>query len=62
MTSEDGAVFLKGIGGEFEPLELLSDTPFFSRQMYVLVVFVRDSVGAVDRLLWGVFYKRKKID
>ena len=30
VTSEDGAVFLKGIGGEFEPLEPLSDTPFFS--------------------------------
>ena len=30
--------------------------------MYVLVVFARDSGGAVDRLLWGVFYKRKKID
>ena len=62
VTSEDGALFLKGIGGEFEPREPLSDTPFFFRQMYVLVVFARDSGGAVDRLLWGGFYKCKKID
>lgn len=55
VTSEDGALFLKGIGGEFEPREPLSDTPFFFRQMYVLVVFARDSGGAVDRLLWGGF-------
>ena len=40
----------------------LSDTPFFFRQMYVLVVFAGDSGGAVDRLLWGGFYKCKKID
>lgn len=53
VTSEDGAVFLKGIGGEFEPLEPLSVTPFFFRQMDVLVVFARDSGGAVDRWLWG---------
>jgi hypothetical protein len=61
VTSEDGALFLKGIGGEFEPLEPLSDTPFFFRQMYVLVVFARDSSGTVDRLLWGGFYKCKKV-
>jgi hypothetical protein len=30
--------------------------------MYVLVVFGWDSGGAVDRLLWGGFYKCKKID
>jgi hypothetical protein len=41
VTSEDGALFLKGIGGEFEPLKPLSDAPFFFRQMYVLVVFAR---------------------
>jgi hypothetical protein len=29
---------------------------------YVLVVFARDSGGAVDRLIWGGFYKCKKID
>ena len=58
----DGALFLKSIGGEFEPLELLSDTPFFFRQLYVLVVFARDSGVAVNRLLWGGFYKCKKID
>jgi hypothetical protein len=61
VTSEAGALFLKGIGGEFEPLEPLSDTPFVFRQMCVPVVFARDSGGAVDRSLWGGFYQCKKI-
>ena len=62
VTSEDGALFLKGIGGEFEPPEPHSDAPFFFRQMYVPVVFARGSGGAVDRLLRGGFYQCKKID
>jgi len=54
-------LFLQGTGGDFLPLDPLSETRFFYRQFYVPVVFDRDVHGEVTRLLWNGDYPCRKI-
>ncbi len=56
-----GDLYLKGTGGFFLPLEPLSETRFFYRQLYVPLVFERGPDGKVSRLLWNGEYPCKKI-
>ncbi|HEX4963929.1 MAG TPA: DUF3471 domain-containing protein [Thermoanaerobaculia bacterium] len=56
-----GDLFLQGTGGDFLPLDPLSETRFFYRQFYVPVVFDRDAHGEVTRLLWNGDYPCRKI-
>jgi CubicO group peptidase (beta-lactamase class C family) len=56
-----GDLYLKGTGGFFLPLEPLSETRFFYRQLYTPLEFERGPDGKVSRLLWGGEYPCKKI-
>ncbi len=56
-----GDLYLKGTGGFFLPLEPLSETRFFYRQLYVPLEFDRGADGKVSRLLWGGEYPCRKI-
>jgi CubicO group peptidase (beta-lactamase class C family) len=55
-------LYLKGTGGDYLPLEPLSDSIFFYRQFYVPIKFNRDKNKQVHQLLWDGEYPAKKID
>ena len=54
-------LYLKGTGGEFLPLEALSENEFFYRQLYASIVFDEDDSGRVHQLLWDRQYPIQKI-
>ncbi|HEY0553676.1 MAG TPA: serine hydrolase [Thermoanaerobaculia bacterium] len=56
-----GNLFLKGTGGIFLPLEPLSESRFFYRQLYVPLVFDRGPDGKVSQVLWDGKYPCKKV-
>ncbi|QQS40370.1 MAG: serine hydrolase [Acidobacteriota bacterium] len=61
VKTDDGAVYLKGTGGSFLPLEPLSETTFFYPQFYVSIVFSRNKEGKVDKMLWDGSFAIDKV-
>jgi CubicO group peptidase (beta-lactamase class C family) len=57
----DDAVFLRGPGGDYLPLDALAPDSFFYRQVYARITFRRDIDGKVDAILWNGDFVCKKI-
>lgn len=55
------AVFLRGPGGDYLPLDALAVDSFFYRQIYARIAFRRDINGQVDAILWNGDFVCKKI-
>jgi CubicO group peptidase (beta-lactamase class C family) len=61
VRAEGSALYLRGTGGDYLPLEPTGEDAFFYRQLYVKVGFRRDKAGKVDGLLWNGDYPCKKV-
>jgi CubicO group peptidase (beta-lactamase class C family) len=61
VRAEGDALYLRGTGGDYLPLERTSKDAFFYRQLYVKVGFRRDKAGKIDALLWNGDYPCKKV-
>jgi len=61
VKREGERLFLKGTGGYYLPLEPLSNSKFFFRQLYVPIIFDRNKDGKVHQLLWNGEYPIRKI-
>jgi CubicO group peptidase (beta-lactamase class C family) len=61
VKQENGALFLRGTGGEYLPLDAISKDAFFYRPFYLPVRFQRDKTGKVDGLLWKGEFPAKKV-
>lgn len=55
-------LYLKGTGGYYLPLEPLTETKYFYRQLYVPIIFDRDKQGKITQILWAGQYPFKKLD
>ena len=55
------ALYLRGTGGDYLPLEPTGKDLFFYRQLYVKVGFKRDKTGKIEALLWNGDYPCKKL-
>ena len=58
---ERGALYLRGTGGDYLPLEPTGKDSFFYRQLYVKVGFKRDKAGKIEALLWNGDYPCRKV-
>jgi CubicO group peptidase (beta-lactamase class C family) len=61
IRAEGDALYLRGTGGDYLPLEPTKNDSFFYRQLYVKVGFRRDKSGRVEALLWNGEYPCKKL-
>jgi CubicO group peptidase (beta-lactamase class C family) len=61
VKADGSALFLRGTGGDYLPLERTGKDTFFYRQLYVKVGFRRDKAGRVEALLWNGDYSCKKL-
>ena len=61
VKAEGTALYLRGTGGDYLPLEPTGKDSFFYRQLYVNVGFRRDKTGKIDSLLWSGNYPCKKL-
>jgi CubicO group peptidase (beta-lactamase class C family) len=61
IRAEGDALYLRGTGGDYLPLEPTQKDSFFYRQLYVKVGFRRDKSGHVEALLWNGEYPCKKL-
>jgi CubicO group peptidase (beta-lactamase class C family) len=61
IRAEGDALYLRGTGGDYLPLEPTQKDSFFYRQLYVKVGFRRDKSGRVEALLWNGEYPCKKL-
>ncbi len=61
VRAEGGALYLRGTGGDYLPLEPTGRDSFFYRQLYVKVGFRRDKAGRMEALLWNGDYPCKKV-
>src|SRR5579864_65119 len=61
IRAEGDALYLRGTGGDYLPLEPIKNDSFFYRQLYVKVGFRRDKSGRVEALLWNGEYPCKKL-
>lgn len=61
IRAEGDALYLRGTGGDYLPLEPTKNDSFFYRQLYVKVGFRRDKSGHVEALLWNGEYPCKKL-
>jgi hypothetical protein len=61
IRAEGDALYLRGTGGDYLPLEPTRNDSFFYRQLYVKVGFRRDKSGHVEALLWNGEYPCKKL-
>ena len=61
VRAEGAALYLRGTGGDYLPLEPVGRESFFYRQLYVKVDFKRDKAGKIESLLWNGDYPCKKI-
>jgi CubicO group peptidase (beta-lactamase class C family) len=61
IRTEGDALYLRGTGGDFLPLEPTGKDSFFYRQLYVKVGFKRDNTGRIEALLWNGDYPCKKL-
>jgi CubicO group peptidase (beta-lactamase class C family) len=61
VRTEGAALYLRGTGGDYLPLEPVGRESFFYRQLYVKVDFKRDKAGKIDSLLWNGDYPCRKI-
>ena len=62
VRAEGGALYLRGTGGDYLPLEPTGKDSFFYRQLYVKVGFRRDKSGKVEALLWNGDHPCKKLN
>lgn len=58
---EGDAIFMRGTGGDYLPLEPTGKDTFFYRQLYVKVGFRRDKAGKIEALLWNGDFPCKKL-
>ena len=61
VRAEGAALYLRGTGGDYLPLEPTGKDLFFYRQLYVKVGFKRDRAGKIESLLWNGDYPCKKL-
>jgi CubicO group peptidase (beta-lactamase class C family) len=61
VRAEGAALYLRGTGGDYLPLEPTGADSFFYRQLYVKVGFRRDKNGKIEALLWNGDYPCKKL-
>jgi len=61
VRAEGDALYLRGTGGDYLPLEPTGKDAFFYRQLYVKVGFKRDKTGKIEALLWNGDYPCKKL-
>jgi CubicO group peptidase (beta-lactamase class C family) len=61
VRAEAGALYLRGTGGDYLPLEPTGKDTFFYRQLYVKVGFKRDKAGKIGALLWNEDYPCMKV-
>jgi CubicO group peptidase (beta-lactamase class C family) len=61
VKAEGSALYLRGTGGDYLPLEPTGKDSFFYRQLYVKVGFRRDKAGRIESLLWNGDYPCKKL-
>jgi CubicO group peptidase (beta-lactamase class C family) len=61
VRAEGPALYLRGTGGDYLPLEPTGKESFFYRQLYVKVAFQRDRSGKIEALLWNGDYPCKKV-
>ncbi len=61
IRAEGDALYLRGTGGDYLPLEPTGKDVFFYRQLYVKVGFRRDKEGRVEALLWNGDFPCKKL-
>jgi CubicO group peptidase (beta-lactamase class C family) len=61
IRTEGDAIYMRGTGGDYLPLEPTKNDSFFYRQLYVKVGFRRDKSGRVEALLWNGEYPCKKL-
>ncbi|PYX38814.1 MAG: hypothetical protein DMG81_10730, partial [Acidobacteria bacterium] len=61
IRAEGDALYLRGTGGDYLPLEPTGKDTFFYRQLYVKVGFRRDKEGKIEALLWNGDYPCKKL-
>jgi CubicO group peptidase (beta-lactamase class C family) len=61
VKAEGAALYLRGTGGDYLPLEPTGRDSFFYRQLYVKVGFRRDKTGRIEALLWNGDYPCKKL-
>jgi len=61
IRAEGAALYLRGTGGDYLPLEPTGKDSFFYRQLYVKVGFKRDKAGKIESLLWNGDFPCKKL-
>jgi CubicO group peptidase (beta-lactamase class C family) len=61
VKTDGPALYLRGTGGDYLPLERTAKDSFFYRQLYVKVLFKRDKSGKIETLLWNGDYSCKKV-
>ena len=61
VKADGSALYLRGTGGDYLPLEPTGKDSFFYRQLYVKVGFRRDKGGKIESLLWNGDYPCKKL-
>lgn len=61
VKTDAPALYLRGTGGDYLPLERTGKDSFFYRQLYVKVLFQRDEAGKIETLLWNGEYSCKKV-
>ncbi len=61
VKAEGTALYLRGTGGDYLPLEPTGKDLFFYRQLYVKVGFRRAKDGKIEALLWDGDYPCKKL-
>lgn len=61
VRAEGDALYLRGTGGDYLPLDPIGKDSFFYRQLYVKVGFRRDKAGKIEALLWNGDYPCKKV-
>jgi len=61
LKAEGAALYLRGTGGDYLPLEPIGKDSFFYRQLYVKVGFKRDKAGRIEALMWNGDYPCKKL-
>ncbi len=61
VKAAGSALYLRGTGGDYLPLEPTGKDSFFYRQLYVKVGFRRDKGGKIEALLWNENYPCKKV-
>ena len=61
VRAEGPALYLRGTGGDYLPLERTGGDSFFYRQLYVKVGFRRDKTGKIEALLWNGDYPCRKV-